>query len=794
MSCKDCPFKGRKKVKYEKNNPEFVVIGEGPGWEEVREGRPFVGESGRLLMKTFSLFGMSRVDISILNATMCQKLGQDKKTDLEKASKCCKEHVVKALEVLKPKVIVLLGELALYQMFNKKRISSFRGLQFPFGDAVVIPTFHPAYVLRQCKRGYPYIPLEKMNEVEKLFYADIKHAVALYKQKEDFKHEYTTINLPKGKIIAFDLETENLRVAHMKGKVLCIGLAGKEGLPYASLTKDNKLKESIKKILEDENIKKVVHNRPFDELVCKKNLGCEVKGQIFDVMTMAHVVDENLASYSLEHLANVFTSYYNIKDVVNRNRTEMEKLEESKLLNYVSLDAKVTIEVFNVLKKKIMEDKKLTRYYKYYCLPVENVFSDVSANGWKIDLNKLDENEDSLYTEMKKLEKELMDAIPKSIKKDADSLTPDIIAKFMFTKKGLGLKPVEFTEKTKQPSTDKYHLKRFKDNEWVAKLLRYKQISKILNTYIKAIRKNLYPDGYIYPKIFLTGTVTGRTVILDPPMQQFPAHGEFSEKVLGNIVAEDGWVICSQDLSQSEMRIIGWLAQDENILKSLDEGIDLHKRTASLISGKPLEEITKDLRQLSKPINFGLIYGMQANSLVDYAFKNYDVVFTLEEAERYRELFFSKPNGYWKLPLYHERMVKFARKHKYIRCVLGRKRHLPHIDSDDFRLRSKAERQAINTPVQNFSSELACLGIMLFWKEIKSRPDLKDKVILTNLFIHDAYYYRAREDVAEKAQEILKDCFENRTKEYIKKHWGINVGYPIETEGKIGKDLSFNNP
>ena len=184
---------------------------------------------------------------------------------------------------------------------------------------------------------------------------------------------------------------------------------------------------------------------------------------------------------------------------------------------------------------------------------------------------------------------------------------------------------------------------------------------------------------------------------------------------------------------------------------------------------------------------------MQAKSLVDYAFKNYDTVFTLEEAERYRKIFFSKPNGYWKLPYYHEKMIKIARRYKKIRCVLGRIRHLPHIDSDNPALRSKAERQAINTPVQNFSSELACLGIMLFWREIKSRPDLKDKIILTNLFIHDAYYYRAKEDVAEKAQEILKDCFENRTKEYIKKHWGIEVGYPIETEGKIGKDLSFKD-
>jgi len=790
MGCKDCPFAGRKKVKYERNNPEFVVIGECPGREECTVGKPFVGSSGRLLMKTFSLFGMKRKDISILNAMMCPKYPSDSRTDIEKATKQCKPNVMKALSILKPKVVVLLGELALYSLFNKKKISKFRGITIDSGYKV-IPTFHPAYVTRNCKKGYPEIPVETMNEIEKLFYSDIKHAVAILKGKDTLNVNYSTINIPDNGIVAFDIETENLLVAHTKGKVLSIALAGEDGV-FASIVKKNRLKKKIKEILENPKVKKIVHNRPFDELVCLNNLKCKVKGQIFDTMTMAHIVDENMISYKLEHLANVYTSRHNIKDIVSGDRSSLSSLPEDQLLSYVSLDAEVTFEIFNVLKKKIAGDKQLLRYYTYYFLPVENTFADVSRNGWKIDLERLDRNEDKLLEQQEALLKELLEPLPKSLK--SDTLTPEVISKYMFSKKGLNLKPLERTEKTNEPSTNKYHLKRFRHIEWVSKLLQYKQISKILNTYIKAIRKNIYPDGYIYPKIFLTGTVTGRTVILDPAMQQFPTHGDYAKIILENIVAEDGWLICSHDLSQSEMRIAGWLAGDENILNALQQGIDLHIRTASLISGVPFKKVTKEMRQNAKAVNFGLLYGMQAPSLVDYAFKEYDIEISLKEAQTYRQKFFSKPDGYWKLPLYHRRMVRIAQFHKQVRCVLGRIRHLPHIDSRDSYLRSKAERQAINTPVQNFSSELACLGIMLFRKEINSNPKLKSKVKLTNLFIHDAYYYRAKEDVAEKTQEILKDCFENRTKEYIWKYWKIEIGYPIETEGKIGKDLSFSNP
>jgi len=785
MSCKGCPFRGRPKVKYEKNSPKLVVIGECPGKEELEAGKPFIGPSGQLLMKTFSLLGLKRKDYSILNSMRCPKYPDDSRTDIEKAVKHCKEYAMKALEMLQPNLIVLLGEWALFQHLNKKKIGKFRGAFHTLGPYTYIATYHPSYVLRQAHTGYPYIPVSKMKEAEKLFYSDLKEAVEYFKSGKlsEIDIDYSSIELPTSNVVAFDLETENLNVMHTNGKVLAISLAGTDKI-YSSQIKNNTLKPKVREILSSPKIIKIVHNRPFDEWVCKVNLKCEVKGPVYDVMNMAHIVDENMESYNLEHLANVYTNFHNIKNIVNNDRTNLDKIEKKRLIKYVAIDAKSTLEIYKNLTTHIKKDKKLMRYYRYYIVPVEKAFADISQTGWPININKLDENEDALYDELHTLEEKLLPP-------GAEKLTPNVIAEYMFTKKGLGLKPISFTEKTNQPSTDKHHLKRFKDHPWVANLIKYNKIKKILSTYIPLIRKNLKPNGYIYPKIFLTGTVTGRTVMLDPPMQQFPTHGELAKYILELITAEDGYLIGTQDLSQSEVRIAGWLANDQNILGTLRKGLDIHTYTASILTGTPYNKVSKEQRQKAKPVVFGLLYGMQAKTLVDYAFKNYDIVLTEKEAVEYREKFFSAPNGYWRLPIYHKKMVAIASRRGYIRCVLGRKRHLPRINDKNIYFRSKAERQAINTPVQNFSSELACLGVSLFYKEINSQPKLRTKVKLTNLFIHDAYYYRAREDVIEKCQEILKDCFENRTKEYIKKHWGITVEYPIETEGKIGTNLSF---
>jgi DNA polymerase-1 len=278
-------------------------------------------------------------------------------------------------------------------------------------------------------------------------------------------------------------------------------------------------------------------------------------------------------------------------------------------------------------------------------------------------------------------------------------------------------------------------------------------------------------------------TVTGRTSIIDPPIQQIPQRGEYRDLILDIFVAEEGWLFGSRDLSQSELRIMGWLAQDPVIMDALKKGIDLHTLTASNVMRIPLDKVTKSDRQKAKPINFGFIYGMQASTFVEYAKDEYGIVYTLKEAEQFREAYF---NTYKAIRGFHNYMSRVVSENGFVYTPLGRKRRLPGIHSKDYALRSMAIRQAINTPVQAFSSDLALLGMKLFQDAIESSSTLRGNVKIL-WFKHDEIFFTAKKEVMNEAMKVLKSCMEHRVKVYIHKHFGLVVDYPIETDGKVGK-------
>jgi len=317
------------------------------------------------------------------------------------------------------------------------------------------------------------------------------------------------------------------------------------------------------------------------------------------------------------------------------------------------------------------------------------------------------------------------------------------------------------------------------NHPWVQKLLEWKKLHKLYTTYFQGLEKNLHLDGRIYPNLVLWGATTGRTVCFNPNIQQVPRSGPMIEKLKELYRAPDGWLIGARDLSQSELRIVAWLAGEKNMLKAMKEGVDLHSLTASLLTGKKIEEVSKEDRQLAKAVNFGLIYGASAKTLQEYAKENYNIDMSYEEAVAFREKFFE---FYPALTVYHKKCIAIAKEYGYIRSPLGRLRRLPHINSNDYALSSEAERQAINFPVQSFSSDLGLIGMYLFWRLTRDK-----KSVRLLWFIHDAIFFIAREDVFEKYMKLLKDCMEVYAKRYIREFFGLHVGYPVKSDGKVGQ-------
>ena len=812
---KECPYYDRTEVSYEgASTAKIMIVGESPGKDEEREGRPFIGRSGVLLNKLLESIKLKRKNILIANSTRCRiDKDNDSLKDISTALKLCRPKLMRVIKQVKPKLIITLGTFSLRQLLHKQKIMENRGRFFK-SEEFKIPVFatvHPAFVLRGCTKDYPNKPIEQMTMKEKLLFVDFKTV------GEFIKNKYKEVALKtsgyveckakdlkeflKADVIGFDYETSSLNMFLDTTRVISASFSKeKDTAKVFIFGKKAVMPQGMKKILTNKKIDKVVAFRPFDENVSRQKFGIEVKGKIHDVLVMAHLCDENNYRYNLEAVGNVWTTKKNIKDLAEGMRTNLVKASKETIIRYNGVDSDTAREAFFNIRNKMKEDPLLVKYYLKFILPIYDMFSDIYMNGCLIDTDELRASEQTANDLLSNKSKEALKLIPVSIRnKYKDNLKlsrSKLILDYLFLdKKGLRLKPNPYylTPKTRVPQLSEKHLKQF-NRSFIKLYLDCGRISKIQNTYLETLWKNLKPDGRVYPSTTLIRTVTGRTVMLDPAIQTVPQRGEYAHLAKKVFIADKGFEFGSRDLSTSEMRIIGWDAKDPNILKALDEKIDLHVRTAAMFGKVPINKVTKEIRRDGKTGNFGFVYGMSPQGFVTYAKDKFEVIYTLKEAEQMRTKFFSKPNGYYKLPLYYERQKFLAKRDGFVRLILGRKRRLPDAQitsysKEDNRKRGEAFRQAINARISNFSSDLGLIGMMLFNNEIKG-SSLKGNV-KPMWFIHDKVFFQARSKYMNRAINILEKCMNERAKEYIYDNFKVDVSYPIESDGEVG--TTWNN-
>nr|DAE81747.1 MAG TPA: DNA POLYMERASE [Caudoviricetes sp.] len=313
---------------------------------------------------------------------------------------------------------------------------------------------------------------------------------------------------------------------------------------------------------------------------------------------------------------------------------------------------------------------------------------------------------------------------------------------------GQGLKVLERTDKG-APSVGIDTLSNYVGNDCVDTLLEYKRISKLI-TFIESW-ESLQVDGRIYPSFNITAR-TGRTTCSNPNIQQCP-----QDSYVRNLIeARPGWKLAELDYSQLELRVASWLAGDENMQHAYQSGSDLHSKTTELLFGDTSglsHEEQKRRRTQSKSANFGFLYGMVAKTFIAYA-KGYGLDLTQEDSEKIRADFF---NAYPTLLTWHEECKDYARTYGYIKSPIGRKRWFKNIHSNNFALRSADERQAINSPVQGFGSDLctSALADIVFSEELDhSRFNVLGSV-------HDAILFEIRDDYVDELVPVLKEMMEN---------------------------------
>lgn len=506
------------------------------------------------------------------------------------------------------------------------------------------------------------------------------------------RYEYATI----------DIETTGLN--RFKDEITWIGVGFAE-----SLDADTKIKtfeysnpKDIKAFLQavdrmrKDRMKTVFQGGKFDALFIEHKMGIKIP-IAEDIMLMGTAYDL-AAEHGLKPMAMKYLGVPNWDISTKEKKSGNVKTVRP----YLRKDVLYTWQLFQFFMEDM--DPAQMKIYRQLLRPAYLMYRDVERNGAYVDVEALRQ----VRKKYAKLEEEALANLNRQYHINWNSSGQ--VAEVLFEKEGLPV--LKKSKKTGKPSADASVLKRLaaKGHELPQQILQYKAANTLNKMFLNRWESDLGPDKRIHPSFNLTNVVSGRTSCQNPNLQQVPR----TKDVRGIYKAPPGRLFFEADYSQLELRIAADYANEPTMLDIYLNNGDIHTTTAKLMTGG--REPTKEERNKAKAVNFGFLYGMMAKKFVDYAYDSYGVVFTLPEAQQFRELFFAK---YARLLPWHHEQEMMCEAMGGVYNKFGRFRKLPDIYSSNKWERAGAARRAINTPVQGTGSDLLLSAATQIHRELK---------------------------------------------------------------------------
>ncbi len=425
-----------------------------------------------------------------------------------------------------------------------------------------------------------------------------------------------------------------------------------------------------------------------------------------------------------------------VDDRTLREMRVMANLLHSEMTNSTLFDIQQAFGVKKVeeLKKELLELLKkegLFTLYEEVELPVIAILEKMHISGIKLDAQFLKKMSVELHEEVARLEKNIFALTGKEF----NIASPKQLGDILYDTMGLGSK-IKKT-KTGQKSTNVNELEKIKDeHEVVPLILEYREVTKLLSTYIDTLPTFIQEDGRVHAKFIQTGAGTGRFSCEDPNLQNLPVKTELGKKVREAFVAEKGKVLLSCDYAQVDLRAAAILSKDQHLVEIFEKGIDVHTGTAARVFHVKESDVTPLMRRHAKAINFGILYGMGVTALKEGM--------GVERAEA-QEFYDQYKVTFTRLMEYLEEVKAYAWNHGYTLTLLGRRREVPLLKSPLPFLRAQGERIAINAPIQGTSADILKLAMIDADAYIKENK-LEKKVKLL-LQIHDELVFELDEDI-----------------------------------------------
>ena len=527
------------------------------------------------------------------------------------------------------------------------------------------------------------------------------------------------------------------------------------------------VRNTLGPVLADPKIGKIGHNIKYDLLVLESH-GLTVGGVAFDTMIASYLLDPERRSHSLDSLAVDFCRHRMIPygelfekgDRVKNIRT----VPLERLARYSCEDADYTMRLVGPFRESL-EEAELGRLFSEIEMPLCLVLERMEREGISIDTGKLE----ALSGEVSKEMKRLTCIIHEQAGEEFNVNSGRQLQRILFDK--LGLKPVR---KTKTGySTDMEVLSQLaSEHEIAERIIEYRQLAKLSGTYIDALPKLVNRETErIHTSFNQAVTATGRLSSSDPNLQNIPIRTELGRKIRSAFIPRPGNVLLDADYSQIELRIMAHLSGDESLLEAFRAGADIHTSTAARIGGVAEEEVDAEMRGRAKTINFGVMYGMGARGL------SRQLGITVEEAKSFIEEYFERYPG---IREYIESSKEDVRRKGFAETLLGRRRMLPDIESEDGRVRSFSERIAINMPIQGTAADMIKVAMVRIDKAITD-AGLRSRMILQ---VHDELVFDVVPDELGEMKRIVRELMES----------AVELNVPVRVDMGAGADWLEAHP
>jgi DNA polymerase-1 len=525
--------------------------------------------------------------------------------------------------------------------------------------------------------------------------------------------------------------------------------------------------DTLRPMLQDPSIVKIGQNMKYDAKIFAR-YGVTV-APYDDTMLMSYALHAGIHNHGMDALSTRYLDHTPIptKELLGSGKSMItfDKVELGKAIKYAAEDADVTLRLWQVFKPKLHVEQ-VTTVYETLERPLSPVLVQMERNGIKVDRDVLSRMSNTFAQKMAGLEAEIQELAGQPFNVGS----PKQLGEILFDKMEL---PGGKKGKTGAYATGVDVLEDLasEGHELPARVMDWRQLSKLKSTYTDALQTFINPEtGRVHTSYIQTGAVTGRMSSSDPNLQNIPIRTDEGRRIREAFVADAGKKLISLDYSQIELRILAHVAKIDSLKQAFRDGHDIHAMTASEMFGVPMEGMDPMIRRQAKAINFGVIYGISGFGLA----RNLRI--PRKEAQGFIDRYFERFPG---IKEYMDATVAFAKEHKYVQTLFGRKIHTPEIAAKGPQS-GFAKRAAINAPIQGTAADIIRRAMIRMPAALADLPqDVTAKMLLQ---VHDELIFEVNEGACDMVIEIVKDVMENASEPAVK------LDVPIEVDAGIGNN------